>query len=82
MDLKSNVRSPDTLSGLMPKKVAGRQAHPKAQKLKPAAIKAPWVQKVIIVDYDEETYTRFQALVASYARPKASAEAKKETKVP
>lgn len=47
-----------------------------------AAVRVPQGPKVHVIQYDEETFARFQALIATYSQPSANAETKKENDVP
>ena len=72
MESKRNAPASDTFSGGMPKRAARHPASPSAQDPKWPVARTLRRHKVFIVDYDEETFARFQALLASFGPPKAN----------
>lgn len=72
MESKRNAPASDTSGGRVPKRAARHPASSSARDPNWPVARTLSGHKVFIVDYDEETFARFQALIASYATPKAS----------
>jgi len=72
MESKRKTSVSDNPARDMPSRVVGRAVSTEAALSTRLASRTPRRPKVIVVEYDEETFARYQQLLASF-RPSASA---------